>query len=331
MKKWLRLTIIVIFFLGATYLGYRYLYLPSIVKLPPPQNPPAFGVTYLYNFPAINLFEATTINQKIEDDLTNIKEAGFEAIKINFHFRQDNTLADSLTAKAALKGLYPVGELVGHDEKPKDRAFTAEELAAWENFVRDEVRKNKNLIYYWEVWNEPCMTELFRYGTPAEYLEFLKQTQEIIKEESPSAKVIVTADYTDTEAENFTNEFLGLGGADYFDYLSFHPYNALDAKGKFSLTETLAQEKELAEKYNKPLWITEIGLPDSDSSESHQAEIALTLFRAAYENKISLIWFYWSDQRISSVDGKTGWGLVRTDGSFKPAYEAIKSFISSTK
>jgi hypothetical protein len=195
--------------------------------------------------------------------------------------------------------------------------------------VRSEVKQNKNIIYFWEVWNEPAMTEMsFRYGTPAEYLELLERTQKIIKEENPLAKIIVTADYTDTEAETFTDEFLRLGGAKYLDYLSFHPYNALDSQGPYNLEETIAQEKALAKTYNKPLWITEIGYPASDSSEARQAELALTVFKAAYENKIPIVWFYWSDRRLASVDGKTGWGLVREDNSVKPAYENIRSFIS---
>ncbi|PJA09660.1 hypothetical protein COX68_02270 [Candidatus Falkowbacteria bacterium CG_4_10_14_0_2_um_filter_41_15] len=208
---------------------------------------------------------------------------------------------------AAKNGLYPIGQLIGHDAKPKDRAFTAEELVAWEKFVRVQVRQNKGLVYFWEIWNEPAMTELrFRYGTPAEYLELLQRTQKIIREENPEAKIIVTADYIDTEAKVFTTEFLRLGGADYLDYLSFHPYNAIDPQGRYSLAETIAQEKELAERYNKPLWITEIGAPDSDSDEAHQAELALTLFEAANANKIPLVWFHWSDHRVPAIDGQAG-------------------------
>lgn len=331
MKKFLYAVIIIIIFIAALYFVYNF-YTKSLVKLPPPQNPPAFSVSYVYNFNLINIIEATSIDQEIKNDIENIKSAGFDGLKINFHFHEDNSTSNKIVKIAAKNGLYPIGQLVGHNEKPKDRAFTAKELANWENFVRLEVRKNKDLIYFWEVWNEPAMTDLnFRYGTPAEYLELLKRTQKIIKEENTLAKIIVTADYTDAEAELFTNEFLALGGDNYLDYLSFHPYNALDPGGRYNLTQTVAQEKELAKKYNKPLWITEIGYPDSDSSEARQAELALTLFQTADENKIPIVWFYWSDRRMSSVDGKSGWGLVRQDNTSKPSLEKIKAFISQSK
>ena len=80
---------------------------------------------------------------------------------------------------------------------------------------------------------------------------------------------------------------------------------------KYNLAETLKQEKELAQKYNKPLWMSEIGYPDSDSNEARQAELALTLFKTARENNIPIVWFHWSDRRSNLTDNKTGWGLVR--------------------
>jgi hypothetical protein len=118
--------------------------------------------------------------------------------------------------------------------------------------------------------------------------------------------------------------------ANSFDYLSFHPYNALDPKSRFNLNETISQEKILSTKYNKPLFISEIGAPDSDSGEEKQAQSALKLFQTAYKNNIPITWFYWSDQRLPSADGKTGWGLVRDNNTFKPSYEKINIFIRST-
>lgn len=327
MKKPLRTIIVIIFVIAIAYLGYIY-YSKSTVKLPLPSKPPFFSVSYPYSFSILNPLGTENVNKEIKTDMVNIKSAGFDGIKINYHFRQNNITSNKIVNAAAKNGLYPIGQLVGDEEKPKDRAFTDKELAEWEKFARAEAKENKNRIYFWEVWNEPCMTELFRYGTAAEYLDLLQRTQKIIKEENPAAKIIVTADYTDAEAETFTNEFLALGGDKYLDYLSFHPYNGIDSNGRYDLTETIAQEKELTKKYNKPLWITEIGAPDSDSSEVHQAELALTLFQAAYDNNIPIVWFYWSDRRVASVDGKSGWGLVRSDNSSKPAYENIKAFIS---
>ena len=118
---------------------------------------------------------ASDLGKAIKKDLQDIKAAGFEGIKLSFHFKANNYISDRIALKAAEVGLYPIGILLGHSVKPKDRAFTEKEMTQWEAFVGDEVKKNKNYIYFWEVWNEPAMTELrFRYGTPAEYLELLK-------------------------------------------------------------------------------------------------------------------------------------------------------------
>jgi len=339
-KKFLLIS--AIFFLGAiAYFGHKLFIVPQITRLPVPEKIPSFSVDYLYRIQSTSSIfftfgseqvTASDLGDAIKRDMQDIRAAGFEGVKVSFNFKANNYFSDRIVLKAAEVGLYPIGIVTGHGVKPKDRAFTEKEMTEWEVFVKDEVRKSKNFIYFWEVWNEPNMTELrFRYGTPAQYVDLLKKTREIIKEENPSAKIIVTADYTDTQAEAFTDEFLKLGGANYFDYLSFHPYNAIDPKARFNLTETIAQEKMLAKKYNKSLLISEIGTPDSESSETQQAEIALTLFQTAYENKIPIIWFHWSDRRLPSVDGKTGWGLVREDNTLKPAYEKIYSFIGKTK
>jgi hypothetical protein len=330
------------FFLGVImYFGYQLFLVPRIVKLSAPEKIPFFSVDYIYGVKSTSLISfsfgseqvaASDLGSAIKKDIQGIKTAGFDGIKLSFNFKGNNYYSDRIALKAAEAGLYPIGIFTGHGVKPKDRAFNKEEIADWEAFVKSEVKKNKNIIYFWEVWNEPAMTELrFRYGTPAEYLELLKRTEKIIREENPLAKIIVTIDYTDTQAEAFTSEFLKLGGADYLDYLSFHPYNAIDPKARFNLVETVAQEKALAKKYNKPLLISEIGTPDSDSNEVRQAELALKLFQTALENKIPIVWFHWSDRRLALIDGKTGWGIVRVDNTFKPSYDKIKAFIAETK
>ncbi len=176
------------------------------------------------------------------------------------------------------------------------------------------------------------MTELrFRYGTPAEYLELLRRTAAIIKEENPAAKIIVTADYTDTQAEAFTDGFLDLGGADYLDYLSFHPYNAIDPNGRYDLAETITQEKILSQKYHKPLMISEIGQPDQGIGEELQARVAETLFKVAHEQAFPIVWFHYSDKLSGVIDGKSGWGLMRKDSTPKPAYERLKQYINSIR
>jgi len=322
-----RYVVIAIVLLIAAAAYYWGAYLPSMRKLPIPTDPPAFGVTYLYSFGSA-FMDTTSPTRVVKQDIEKIKSAGFTCVKVNFPFAHTTTYANMIADAAAEKGLYPIGQLIGHEEKPTNRAFTEDELRNWEQFVRAEVRRNKDRIYFWEIWNEPAMTQLrFRYGTPSEYLDLLRRSYAIIKEENPSARVIVTADYTDTEAEAFTNEFLNLGGTAYFDYLSFHPYNAIDPDARLNLEETIAQEKALSEKYAKPLWITEIGYPDSDSDKTRQAEIAAQLFTAASQSRIPIVWFHWSDARVSSVDGKTGWGLIREDGTHKPVYDEIKAYI----
>ena len=334
MRIIIRLTIAFVILSTVFYFGYRLIFGP-FEKIAPPANPPFFSVTYSYFFNTTKINAGITIGKEIDEDIANIKKAGFEGVKINFAFGQNNLLSDKIANVVARNGMYTIGQFIGHNTKPKERAFTEDELTQWENFVRFEVKRNKNTIYYWEVWNEPAMTELrFRYGTPTEYLELLRRTEKIIREENPLAKIIVTVDASDRETTVFTNEFLTLGGDKYFDYLSFHPYNNNDSAIEETVFKNkMAKEINLVKEYKltKPLWISEIGCPDSETSEEGQAQRALMAFKTAYENKIPIIWLHYSDRRLPAVDGKRGWGLVREDNTLKPSYEAIKSFISGLK
>lgn len=316
------------------YAGYRLL-VPSIVTLPPITTPPAFNIDYAYYFPPVQTWNGLNIPDEINKDIKDIKNAGFGGIKIGFHFNQTNTISQDLVNKATKAGIYPLGILIGHDQKSKDRAFTESELKDWESFTRENVRKFKNSIYFWEVWNEPNMTELrFRYGTPQEFLDLLERTYNIIKKENPQAQVIVNSDMSDRESRTFTEEFLSLNSSPYYDILSLHPYGGGDTLLEENIfNERIAQQQAVMEKYHvtKPLMISEIGQPDEKIGELKQADLAEFAFNNAFQKNLPIVWFNYSDKRLSNIDGQTGWGIVRTDGSFKPAYERLKRLMESKK
>lgn len=334
------ISVIITLIIGG-FLFYQFYYLPYTVKLPVPKDPPFFSVYYLYSLEPSSLsafkfgsqeVPAQELSKTIENDLKTMKSAGFDGIKISFQFKQDNYISDRIALKAANQKLYPIGILVGHNAKPTDRAFTDEELNEWASFVRYEVRKNKNIIYYWEIWNEPA-EGMFRYGTTEEYIALLNRTYKIIKEENPQAKVIVTLDPFHDETNHFSQEFLAKGGSDYFDILSFHPYaaNPYIQEDKFNIS--LANAKRMGAKINKPLWITEIGQPTSEVSEQRQAELAGFIMTSSYKDHIPIIWFHYSDQRAYMIapDSSYGWGLLDRNGNPKPVLDTIKNFTNQNK
>ena len=336
---------IVILIIGGYYL-YQLYGLPKLTKLDVPTlSYPRQSVIYTYNIQATNgltvtfggqAMPATQITTELEKDMERIKSNGFDGVKLVYTFRANNYLAERIALRASQQGLYPIGLLEGFRAKPKERAFTSEEMAEWQNFVRDEVSANKNIIYYWEIWNEPSL-DLFKYGSPEEFVQLLKATYPIIKEVNPNAKVIVTLSAEGRDNTGFEDQVLSLGGGDYFDVFSFHPYGANPYLQEDQIMEAIAREQSLVAEYNNqwPLVISEIGQPVSEVSEEEQARLAKFLYAEAAKNKIPVTWYYWSDERLPKnfiwAGGNANWGLIRFDGTDRPILEAIRPYLESKK
>jgi len=331
--------ILTVLFTVAGYYIYQLYVVPKLTKLDVPTlSYPRQSVFYRYSI-RLNGLTATfggqnmyvfQVTAEIEKDMKKIKSSGFDGVKLGYTFQANywNYFADRAALKSSEQGLYPIGMLQGGQAKPEDRAFTSEEMAEWQKFVRDEVSANKNIIYFWEIWNEPS---LFKYGSPEEFVQLLKVTYPIIKEANPKAKVIVTLGAAGRDT-SFEDQVLALGGGDYFDVLSFHPYGANPYLQEELVKEAIAHEQSVVAKYNNqwPLVISEIGQPASEVSEEEQARLAKFLYAEAAKNKIPVTWFYWSDERLpkDEVTGDgTNWGLIRFDGTERPMFEAIRVYL----
>jgi len=323
------------------YLTYHFTVSGDTFRLAPPEKIPFFSVYYAYYLQpesfdkfrfGTQIVPALELSNVITSDMINIKSMGFEGIKLSFHFKSNNYISDRIALKAAQNGLYPVGILMGNDVKPRDRAFNESEMAEWKDFVRTEVRTNKNTIYFWEIWNEPTLEELFRYGTPGEYVELLKITSKIIKEENPDAKVIVTLDAAVNGTKDFSESVLAMGGGNYFDILSFHPYAANPYIREDIFNRSVDNIRAISEKYSNkwPLWVTEIGQPESEVGEERQAELTQFVFQRLYDEHIPLVWLCYSDQRLAlnaNIGEAQQWGLLDENGSPKKSFYVAESFM----
>ncbi|MFA6099233.1 MAG: hypothetical protein WCV50_06885 [Patescibacteria group bacterium] len=338
MRKIVPIIIVVILLLAGAFFWREQIERQEKYSADAIANPPQFSVHYSFYFPSLMSISQTTDHgnptSEINKDMRGIKDMGFEGVKMSFTFKNDNTLVVSAAGIAVNKGLKPIGLLAGHTAKPKNRAFDNEEIELWKSFVRTTVSDTKNNIYYWEIWNEPTMVELFRYGTPQEFVDLLKITTPIIRAENPQAKIIVTLDEGDREAADFTNQALELGAGDYFDILSFHPYASVPYIIPEVFLQKVAMQKTLAEKYGNrwPLWITEIGQPVSQVGEEEQANLAKLVFETARKEKIPVTWLGYTDQQLpagTKIGDGTGWGIIDENGRPRKCYEAIKNILKS--
>lgn len=115
--------------------------------------------------------------------------------------------------------LYKSGEKLGA------RIFTDEEtMNLWLKYVRATVKRYKNRVKEWEVWNEPNLGDNVNFAAP--YANLLMNTVKVIKEEQPDAVIIGFA-LAGTPLHFAKEVFEALkakGQEKIVDYLSFHPY-----------------------------------------------------------------------------------------------------------
>ncbi len=204
------------------------------------------------------------------------------------------------------EGLYP--------SRPKRDAI----YYLWRDYINQFSEHVKHLaqvyngqVYAWEIWNEQ---DNFESGIrPDIYAELLDETLKKIKDVS-SAKVISGGLYTG-EAENYLMGFISLMSQyKLLDGVGFHPYGK--KVDKYPICSDMAKcncwngdlKESINKMYNiaqKPLWITEIGVPyeDFDSNDGdpqiQQGEYLKRVYKEFAnigKNKVATgMWFAWHD------------------------------------
>ena len=197
----------------------------------------------------------------------------------------------------------------------------------------------------WEIWNEPNIA--FRFGPatdPRKYVAMLKNSYNAIKQADPSAVVIAgstapaASENGDLRPLDFLREMYAEGAQGYFDAISAHPYTypltpsqsgADDAWGQMiAMHEVMTENSD----GDKRIWITEFGAPTNGPNEprDHVSEAvqAVTIAEAAsiyhgYSWSGPLFWYGYKDAGTSRASSENFYGLVRADGSKKPAYDAF--------
>ena len=275
------------------------------------------------------------------------------------------TLSDAVIQNLASAGLTPAIQFADSPswispviEKPP--IYSTSQIAAWQQFLTNFVHRygahgsfwaaHPNLPYHpvasYEIWNEPNLRLMWG-GTPnpADYLRLLKVSTPVIKAADPSAKVIFGGLYPfpmpqyGVKALKFLNSFFRQkGAARWFDALSLHPYSYTPRY----LVPTLRLFRKNLNKHRagkKPIWITELGWATSGhdwaispfkATEAQQAQYLTQSFnkliKARGELRLQRVfWFEWQDQPDPDGSWFLKMGLLRADGSPKPAYSAYQA------
>ena len=220
---------------------------------------------------------------------------------------------------------------------PPDPAYDAQ----WGEFVRQVVARYPDVAAV-EVWNEPNMTCGWA-GTPSpqRYASLLQSAYRAAKSVRPDVPVLFggLAQFDphapgDRGYIDFLRQAYAAGAAGYFDALALHPYPLpADRPDYRERTLTLiAKARQVVRGERRgpvPIWVTEIGLSTSGPgsvSEATQASRLDNLYRLlARVPNLRVVVVHRAIDRPGSGDPENGYGLLRPDGTRKPAFDAAQA------
>ncbi len=222
-------------------------------------------------------------------------------------------------------------------------------------------------LHTWEIWNEPNNAGFWEPAANAQaYTQLLKAAYPAIKNADPSAIVITGGLAPEaTDGRNIAPiDFLGAlyadGAGGNFDAVGFHPYSYPAMPGypaQWNAWQQMAQTNPSLRSVmiangdgNKQIWMTEYGAPtggpgalESSTSdtffmgspdhvtEALQAQMiaaAITL-AGGYAWAGPIFIYSYQDLGTSMSTNENFFGILRYDGSQKPAYQALMQAIAS--
>lgn len=217
--------------------------------------------------------------------------------------------------------------------------------SSFTTFVTSAVNHYKPLgVSYWEIWNEPNISEFWLTPNPSSYTALLRAAYTAIKDTDPSATVIsagmasAATDGTNYTQYDFIKGMYAAGAHGYFDALGDHPYcysdqsgclGAPDGSEWWEMSQTPQNLRALMVANgdsSKKIWITEFGAPTNVYTEAQQAQLlqqAYTL-AAGYDWAGPLFWYTYQDGGTDKSNVEDWFGVIRADGTQKPAYTTYR-------
>ena len=220
----------------------------------------------------------------------------------------DWSFYDQLIATARRHGISVYAIISGW--APWVKAYTDEGIQDYLTFTRQLVRRYKNQIHQWEIWNEP---NIFFWQGPREmYATLLKKSYAAIKEEDPTAEVLGLS--TSGIDYNFIAQMLARETP--FDVLTIHPYRrVLDDQIFINELKIVSDLVKRQDGTRRPVWLTEMGWSTVTPHNALKQDFASNTQRdnAKYIARTYLC------SIVSGVEPRTFWYDFRNDGE-EPLY-----------
>ncbi|MUL66650.1 hypothetical protein BOO86_19415 [Mycobacterium sp. CBMA 234] len=213
--------------------------------------------------------------------------------------------------------------------------------ATYATFVTAVAQRYGTAISAYEIWNEPNYAASSDPIDPVAYAALLKAAYPAIKAVDPSATVVAGAlgsvisfGGVTMDPVTFVQQMLAAGAANYFDALSFHPYQeSLPFSQGLTVANSPLQQLnaiyQLMTQYGdglKKIWISEFGASTTDVSQQTQADLIKNLLDTwqtiAYAGPV----FIYTAQ--DGVPGANGFGIWNADWTPKLAVAVVQQAIA---
>ena len=160
--------------------------------------------------------------------------------------------------------------------------FDEEAKAGWVRYTRTIARRYRDRVRHYEIWNEPNHSGAFwkpKKPNAEEYVELIRVTASVIREEVPEAVIVGGA--LAGMPTRYLQQCLDAGMGGLVDKVSYHPYRPLPEGGGYA--KTIAQWRKLLAKSNPKirLWQGENGAPSQPRGVGAMANLAWTEERQA--------------------------------------------------
>ena len=200
---------------------------------------------------------------------------------------------------------------------PWTQAYEEEGFKDYCAFLRVLVRRYKDRIKHWEIYNEP---NIFFWSGPRErYPTLLKMAYEAVKAEDPEAHVLGCS----TAGIDTSFIQMCLDAQAPFDVLTIHPYRGALHEESF-MNELNATRKQVG---GREVWITEMGWPTipGNATERQQATLLARSYLSAIGSGAShnICWYDFRNDGWNSYYSEENFGILYEDLVPKPAYRAL--------
>nr|WP_231514579.1 cellulase family glycosylhydrolase [Mycobacterium sp. URHB0044] len=199
----------------------------------------------------------------------------------------------------------------------------------------------------YEIWNEPNAAPYYGPAPdPAGYTRLLQAAYPAIKAADPNATVVggvvgstVTYENLTLNPVTFVDQMYQAGAQGYFDALSFHPYQYTTpfSQGGYHPDSPINQLADIHDLMvangdaDKLVWASEYGEPTAVATEAQQAaylQDMLTTWRTIDYAGPAFVYTL-QDTDSSSTDPEATFGLIRDDGTWKPAAYVVRDLATS--